>query len=411
MKNYKKFIIEKLQNKKKEYINTIISYLNKKTNYTYAEYNEQFIVIKNGKKYESLLYLMINLSNNNEKKAIRFNFDENKLYSIDMWEKFIFNLEDGPIYNKPSFEMKVPNSIIEVLDDIVNFVEGNFSVKENITNDDDDVEKSPDEKVKSKINDFDNLELDIFEIVKANVIQMIFNKNARALIVSGLGGLGKTYDVRSTLSEFNKKYHYFKGNTTSAGLYELLFRYRNELIVLDDMDDALIDASSGDILKAVLDTGEERIVSRKIKGYYYPDDKTDDEIQNIYLKTGKLPNQFDFTGKIIFITNLTEKDVDPVIFTRVVHVDVHLTQHEIIQRIRKIMPSMLPDISLDMKYETLDIMINLLNTYVEKAPLNLRSFYHCLNFRVSNDFNLNGEKLWKILVKNFLVRKTKLTEI
>ena len=752
MKNYQKFILENTQNKQSKYINTIISYLNKNTNYTYAEYDEHFSVIKkdDNKKYDSILYLMVNLEDNSETKAIRFNFDGLKLQSIDMWENFEFDLDNGPIYNKPSYEMTVPNSVLEVLDDIVAFVEGEFTLNENINLD--DIEKSPEENVKSDINKFDNLDLDLFEIVKANVIQIAFNENARAMIVSGVGGLGKclgkgtkiimydgtlknvedilpgeklmgpdskprnvlsinsgvskmykikqkkgidyivndehilslkkskdaktngrfkeydeivnipikeyleksknwkrnfygwkvaidfnhknieidpyylglwlgdgtgietsitnideevidflheyanklglicnkyeygnktpkykilseginqpnpllkkikklnlynnkyipnnylfndknvrlellaglidsdgyltkpngyeitmkskeliqqikyladslgfktsmrkrkgkiknsfegdyyrvsingnveiipikierkkikeikrrvdhtitgikieelnddnyfgfeidgdhlflledctvthnTYDVRATLNQFNKKYQYYKGNTTSAGLYELLFRYRKELIVLDDMDDALIDKSSRDILKAVLDTGEERVVSRKVKGYYYPDDKTDEEIDDIYIKTGKLPNQFSFVGKVIFITNLKEEEIDPVIFTRVVSIDVDLTQKQIIQRIKKIMPSMLPKIPMDMKEETLELMIGLLDTYVEKAPLNLRSFYHCINFRVSNDFDVNGEKLWKILVKNFLVRKTKLSDI
>jgi len=216
-----------------------------------------------------------------------------------------------------------------------------------------------------------------------------------------------TFDVRATLKQFRKEYQYFKGNTTSAGLYELLFRYRDKLIVLDDMDDALTDKSSRDILKAVLDTGDERVVARKVKGYYYPDDMSETEIKERYESTGKLPNQFEFTGAVIFITNLTEEDIDPVIFTRVIHVDVTIEQDKIIERIRKIMPDMLPSIPLDQKEETLELMIQLLNTYEEKAPLNLRSFYHCANMRYSNDFDVNNIKLWKILVKNFLVRKEK----
>ena len=405
MKTYNNYLLERIGQKKLEYIDTIISYLNKNTNYTYARYEEEFVVKKDKSKFESILYLMVNLDDENERKAIRFNFTNFNLYSIDMWENFIFNLKDGPIYNKPSYEMKVPESVLQVLDDIVAFVEGEFSLYE-YNDETEDIQKSPNEKVDSDIEDFDNLNLDIFEIVKANVIQLSFNENSRAMIVSGLGGLGKTFDVRATLAEFHKEYQYFKGNTTSAGLYELLFRYRKELIVLDDMDDALTDKQSGDILKAVLDTGDERIVSRKVKGYYYPDNMTEEEIEEKYLKTGKLPNQFSFTGSVIIITNLTENEIDPVIITRVVHVDVNLTQQEIIERIKKIMPKMLPNIPLEQKEETLDLMIKLLNTYEEKAPLNLRSFYHCINMRFSNDYDVNGVKLWKILVKNFLVRNT-----
>ena len=410
MKKYNNFILEKIGQHRIEYLNKIISYLYNNTNYTFIEYNEKFKVKKKGykSKYQSILFLMVNAFDENEKKAIRFNFTNFSLFSIDMWEELIF-LDKGPIYNKPTYEMRVPNSVLEIMDDVIAFIEGEFNVNE--SNVDDSVIESPDEKVKSSIEEFDNLELDVFEIVKANVIQIAMNDNSRALIVSGLAGLGKTFDVRATLAEFHKEYQYFKGNTTSAGLYELLFRYRKELIVLDDMDDALTDKSSRDILKAVLDTGDERVVARKVKGYYYPDNMSEEEIEEKYLTTGKLPNQFAFTGSVIFITNLTEDDVDPVIFTRVIHVDVNLEQEQIIDRIRKIMPKMLPTIPLEQKEETLNFMINLLNTYEEKAPLNLRSFYHCINIRYSNDFPVNDVKLWKILVKNFLVRKTKLSDI
>jgi len=715
MKKYINFINETITQRQEEYLTRIISYLNKNTNYTYGVYDEHLTVNKNNRKYDTVLYLMINLNDDGDNKAIRFNFDQSKLYSIDMWENFEFN-DKGSVYNKPSYEMTVQNSVVGVLDDIVAFVEGEFSLNED-TNIEDNIEESPEEEVESDIHNFDNLDLDVFEVVKANVIQLSSNKKSRAMIVSGLGGLGKcfskgtkiimgsgnlenvenikngdfvmgpdsklkkvygtnsgqsemyeiqqnkginytvnkdhilslkktdyikkknqllnypdivnisienymkknnywknsflgykvgidfneqeldiepyflglwlgdgsqhettitnvdddfqkkgqiyenslfnkmkkinvinnkhipeiykynskknrlqllaglidsdgysnegtgyviiqkrknliddikflsdslgfktklteisksikngvyyslsiygdtniipvkitrkktntkrrvnhkmtgfkiiekpiddyygfkvdgelflledgtvvhnTFDVRATLNQFNKKYQYFKGNTTSAGLYELLFRYRKELIVLDDMDDALVDKASRDILKAVLDTGDERIVSRKVKGYYYPDDMTDVEIQDKYINNNKLPNQFAFTGSVIFITNLKEEEIDPVIFTRVVSINVELTQKEIIERIKKKMPKMMPEIPIEQKQETLKLMIDLLDTFEEKAPLNLRSFYHCINFRVSNDFDVNGVKLWKMLVKNFLVRKTKKTE-
>lgn len=449
MKKYDKFLVERLEQKKIDYINTIIFYLEKNTNYIYAKYNEEFKVLKTNLKYDSILYLMVNIDNSDERKAIRFNFTNVGLYSIDMWEELNFNLKNGPIYNKPTWEMRVYSSIIQVLDDIVDFVEGDFLLNEKINvvvdsdfieqydDDDDDygddynknkseqdnINRSPSEKVESKINDLENIDIDIFEAIKLNTLQVAMNEKTTSFILSGLPGLGKTFDVTNTLDELVKKYpyfsyQYFKGNSTPAGLYELLFQYRKTLIVLDDMDDALSNKETADMLKSVLDTGEKRVLDRRIKGYFDAVGLTDREIENIYKETGKLPNRFEFRGSIIFITNLKESDFDPAVYTRTLSLDVVLERDEIIERINKIMPKMLPNISIEKKRETFDVMSQLFNIYVEKAPLNLRTFYHCLNLRISNDvasdyIDENGETipLWKLLMKKFLVRTTKIKDV
>lgn len=763
MKKYTNFIVEKINQKKLKYIDIIISYLNKNTNYSYAKYSEKFIVNKlsNKSKYESILFLMINLDNEKERKAIRFNFTNFTLYSIDMWEDFTFNLTDGPIYNNPSWELKIKNSIIDILDDILAFVEGEFSLYEyNV--EEPDINKSPTEEVQSDMDDLENINLDIFEAIKYNTLQVAFNDKTTSFILSGLPGLGKclakgtkiimsdghlksvedvmngeyvmgvdstpkvvsgvnsgvsimyeiqqnkginytvnqdhiltlkksikaknnnyfsmyddiisisisdyleknnhfknnfygykvaidfqeqdleiapyylglwlgdgfkhetsictvddeiknyiyeyaeqigqkvskyqpvdksrmptyhiidhdfqkkgniyknrlfekmkslkiiknkhipdiykynskenrlqllaglidsdgstidgagyeitqkrkdliydikfladslgfktnltetikkikkinfsglyyrltifgnteiipvildrkktntkrkvnhlitgfkvvekpideyygftvedslylledttvvhnTYDVTHTLDEVRKPYQYFKGNSSPAGLYELLFKYRTELLVLDDMDDALNSKDTADMLKSVLDTGEKRVLDRRMKGYFDAVGLTDEEIQKQYDKTGKLPNRFEFTGSIIFITNLKEDDFDAAVYTRTLSLDINLEKEEILKRIKKIMPHMHPNISMEMKQETFDLMINLTDIYVSKLPINLRTFYHLINFRISNDFNtiIDGKSipLWKLLIKTFLVRKTKLSEI
>jgi len=412
MKKYNNFLLEKITKKRLEYMDNIISYLNNKTNFIYAKYDDTFKVFKIDSKYESVLYLMVNVDDENEKKAIRFNFTNFNLYSIDMWEDLNFNLNSGPIYNKPSWEMIVYNSVVQILDDVVAFVEGDFLLYETVH---DYVKESPNENVDSDILNYENIDLDIFEAIKYNTLQVAFNDKTTSFILSGLAGLGKTHDVIHTLDDVRKEYQYFKGNSSPAGLYELLFKYRNELIVLDDMDDALNSKDTTDMLKSVLDTGKKRVLDRRVKGYFDAVGLTDDEIEKEYQKTKKLPNRFEFTGSIIFITNLSEEDFDKAVYTRTISLDVRLEQDEIIKRIETIMPNMQPGISMSMKKETLDIMKNLLSLYVEKTPLNLRTYYHCLNFRVSNDFDttIDGKTLplWQLLIKKFLVRKTKIKDI
>jgi len=417
MKNYNTFLLEKIGQKKLDYIDTIISYLDKHTNYIYARYEEEFVVSKPQSKYEGILYLMVNRSNEDDTKAIRFNFANFGLYSIDMWEDFHFNLESGPVYNQPSYEMVVPTSVLQVLDDVVAFVEGEFLMNENVAVIE-EVKESPVEDVDSELDGLENIDIDIFKAIKHNTLQVASNPKTTAFILSGLAGIGKTYDVTHTLDDNGFEYQYFKGNSTPAGLYELLFLYRNELIVLDDMDDALSSKDTADMLKSVLDTGEKRVLDRRIKGYFDAVGLTDKEIQEKYDVTKKLPNRFEFTGSIIFITNIEEKDFDKAVYTRVISLDVRLEKEEILNRIGTIMPYMMPEVSIVMKIETIELMTKLFNVYVEKAPLNLRTYYHCLNFRVSNEESSgfkdsNGEDipLWKLLMKKFLVRSTKLVDV
>jgi len=429
MKKYKQFLNESLGKKKTLELKKIISFLNKNTKYTFAKYNEEFRVKKQGYKtiLSSVLFMMIDENDVNIQKAIRFNFSKFSLFSIDKWENLEFNLNDGPIYNKPDYEMKVSSisadniSLFEFhsnneidtkfLEEVVDFINGDFELKESVK----DVEYSPMEDVESQIDEIENIDIDIFEAIKYNTLQVAFNRKTTSFILSGLSGMGKTHDVLKTLDEVRMPYQYFKGNSTPAGLYELLFLYRKELVVLDDMDDALSSKDTADMLKSVLDTGEKRVLDRRIKGYFDAVGLTDEEIEAKYKKTGKLPNRFEFTGSIIFITNLTEENFDPNVYTRTISLDVRLEKEELLKRIEEVLPHMLKNIPMDKKRETLKLMLELLDIYVEKSPLNLRTLYHCLNFRSSNEFDINvdGNEVatWKLLVKAFLVRNVKVADI
>lgn len=120
---------------------------------------------------------------------------------------------------------------------------------------------------------------------------------SRAMIVSGPAGLGKSYTVEKAL-ELNdptgSTYTIVKGYVRATGLLKLLYRYRNSnnVIVFDDADTIFFDDTSLNMIKAVCDTTERRVVS------YLAESKLVDE------ETAELiPHQFQFDGSIIFITN------------------------------------------------------------------------------------------------------------
>lgn len=125
--------------------------------------------------------------------------------------------------------------------------------------------------------------------------------DVRAMIVVGPPGVGKSYGVEYELEKsgmFDKiagrriKYEVVKGAMTSIGLYCTLYRYSdpNNVLVFDDCDSVLMDDLSLNILKAALDSGKKRRI-------YWNSDSA-------MLRREGVPDQFDFKGSVIFITNL-----------------------------------------------------------------------------------------------------------
>lgn len=121
--------------------------------------------------------------------------------------------------------------------------------------------------------------------------------NSRALIVSGPAGLGKSYTVEKRLSDWDPNavnHTIVKGYVRATGLVKLLYAYKDEgqVIVFDDADSIFMDDVSLNLLKAVCDTTERRVVSWMSEGKLIDDE------------TGVLvPRSFEFNGTIIFISN------------------------------------------------------------------------------------------------------------
>lgn len=128
--------------------------------------------------------------------------------------------------------------------------------------------------------------------------------DVRAVIVSGPAGLGKSFTVEKALEAWDPNgdnHTIAKGYVRPTGLYKLLFQHRdeNKVIVFDDCDSLFSDDVSLNLLKAVCDTTEQRVVS-----YLAETNLVDEE------SAERIPRSFVFKGTVIFITNL---DMDTLI--------------------------------------------------------------------------------------------------
>jgi hypothetical protein len=90
------------------------------------------------------------------------------------------------------------------------------------------------------------------------------------------------------------------------------------------------------------------------------------------MKDDDLPRSFEFTGRIIFISNMSIERLDQAIITRALCVDLSMTEEQKIERMSVIVKSkdFLPEISEIAKTDALAF----LKTMVGQAPnLSLRS--------------------------------------
>ena len=128
--------------------------------------------------------------------------------------------------------------------------------------------------------------------------------DARAVIVSGPAGLGKSFTVEEKLRDWDPEqinHTIVKGYVKATGLLRLLYRFREagQVIVFDDADSIFFDDTCLNMLKAVCDTTDRRTVS-----YMAEINMIDEE------SAEQIPRHFEFEGTVIFATNL---DLDAMI--------------------------------------------------------------------------------------------------
>ena len=434
MKKFDKFINERITIKQQMYLDTIVNYLKKYSDEDLYEYDEDFIIRKKG---EPTLTGKLFLTES--KKAVRFNFQQSFLHSIDLWDSFEFEKEKiklvnnkivhihGRVCNQPSLTMMLNTTVVDgILDDIVDFFEHPdaevFEAKKRDVGDEEfSINKSVTEDVELKSitisKEVINQNIDVFEAITYFTMQLATGKAktindspTNSLIVSGLAGLGKTFEVTDALKNLNIPYVINKGDLSAAGLFEHLLKNRRKLIVFDDCnsvfdpkDDAYI------ILLSALDTYNVRTISRIVQTHFDVTGMSDEQIDAKYKETGKLPKEFNFDGKVIFITNVPGDKIGPAVISRSIQVDVKLNREQVLARMNKIMTKMFPQVKLSIKEEALEFLTYMVDNYKTKSPLNIRSLIHCINIRVANDFtkNIDGKTIpvWQMLIKEYLVDK------
>ena len=203
-----------------------------------------------------------------------------------------------------------------------------------------------------------------------DLAKMVVYDVTPSLIVTGEGGLGKTHEIKEVIDVTalqGCEYIFIKGYSTARGLYNTLYDNNDKLIVFDDCDSVLEDKVAVNILKSALDSYDTRTISWMAK----------------MNKNDEYPQHFDFTGRIIFISNKSKESIDGAILSRSLTVDLTMTPVEKIERMTTILPNILPEYDDEVKVEAL----NFLNENKDGVNINMRTLIMVIKMANSNPDN------------------------
>lgn len=248
------------------------------------------------------------------------------------------------------------------------------------------------QKTESKAEKFNINER--FEFVES-LVNMVASGVQPSAVITGEGGLGKTYTVNKTLvanglqdlSDLgalenasvinrNRSFMAVKGYSTPKGLYRTLYENRDSVIVFDDCDSILKDPVALNLLKSALDSYGKRIISWNAETSFGRDDD--------------LPRSFEFKGRVIFISNMNQEGIDQAIRSRSMMIDLSMTEDQKIERMEVIATSeeFLPEFSNTFKQDALELIRELKN---DAKEISLRTLISVTKIRAS------AGKNWKNL--------------
>lgn len=211
-----------------------------------------------------------------------------------------------------------------------------------------------------------------FEALEA-LLDVVIRGESNGILICGGPGIGKSYTVEESLRRHRAQYASLKGYSANLEFYQFLHANRNKLVFIDDADSVFGDLITLNILKAILETRPNRQVS--------------------WLTTSNqqtAPPSFTFTGKVIFVTNLTVERMNQhmqALMSRILFVNFDVTRPELLRRIRLIARN--SDYKRMPRDERMMIARFVIDNELQVKDLSLRTLIH------SYDLYLHDPLQWR----------------
>lgn len=208
-------------------------------------------------------------------------------------------------------------------------------------------------------------------------VRSLIKGNRNFLLICGPPGTGKSYMVKRELYLNHlapiKDYKVVKGSVTElSSIIQILYDYRNSIIIFDDFDTLIKNPNMIDILKSASDSYKKRVIN-------FPES---DESSTEGLKTKSYPPSFIFSGKIIIITNQPIEEIDYALMSRAMGaINVDFEAKHAADLIRDMLPYFNQELSLEFKQEVYDYLISICHKY--NLTPSMRLFKILLDIRQS----------------------------
>jgi hypothetical protein len=213
---------------------------------------------------------------------------------------------------KKSLEQATQNNQETKIQDIQErliLTEAENKAKENFEKSVKTLEGNETEKLREKFKELDN------------ATEVLVKSNINGLISIGTGGIGKSYKILKKLTELKVDFIYQTAFSTPLELYHTLYEHNGKVIVIDDCEGILNNIKCVSILKNALWS----VTGTRILNY-----KSTSELL-------KAPKQFEFTGKLIIITNrLTNETNLKALVSRVLFCDLKFSYYQILEMMEQI---------------------------------------------------------------------------
>lgn len=265
----------------------------------------------------------------------------------------------------------------------------------------------------------------------AQLVEFAADGKLKSLLIYGGPGTGKTFTIMKVVKDKGltpgKDYIKMSGKASPIKIYETLYMYRDGgMVIFDDLDSMWRNEDATNILKAALDTSPVREISwdsnntvniskmskeaqqdymerldRQIAGEAVEevDDDDDDDEEGGRKKKAKpakklkFPATFEFTGRVVFISNLKKEEFDSAILSRSAKIDMSMSAEEILKRMRDVLGGLGgDDVSLERKTELLDHLLSM-NKKGQLDQVTMREFIKGMNILRS------GAPNWRDLIQ------------
>ena len=235
----------------------------------------------------------------------------------------------------------------------------------------------------------------------ASIASAVIEGTIACCLIGGSPGLGKTHTVVEELLKKKYKrvehqdYLIIKAGVSAFGVYKLIVEWAEKakqaqadandkkakgkkvkakipVIVFDDVP-LWQDKRMVDLLKALMDTSDRRIVS-----WLTDRSETDPEVAK---KLGKLPAQVEYTGGVIVITNEDEKKMNKAVLDRTVYLPIEVNDAEMQERMRTLCDRLEPGMDKRLKHQVLNWI---LSSKYEGAERSMRTLVKALKLARAN---------------------------